>query len=61
MVVNPCYLSGGGSSGPPYFVEVYSDTAAATADTTKLWIDPDTKVMRYYSGTAWVPIAGTWG
>lgn len=61
------YIPYGGSFGGPGWYAVGSDDpggyhygASAPANTKLLWIDTS-GVARFYNGSAWVPLAATWG
>lgn len=61
------YVPYGGSFGGPGWYPVGSDDpggyhygASAPANTKLLWIDTS-GVTRFYNGSAWVPLAATWG
>ena len=73
LVYNPrnkmmyVYISYGGSWGDPGWLAVGSDDpggyhygASAPANTKLLWIDTS-GVAKFYNGSAWVPLAATWG
>lgn len=73
LVYNPnskmmhVYISYGGSFGGPGWYPVGSDDpggyhygASAPSNTKLLWID-NSGVARFYNGSAWVPLAATWG
>lgn len=73
LVYNPrnkmmyVYISYGGSWGNPGWLAVGSEDpggyhygASAPADTKLLWIDTS-GVARFYNGSAWTPLAATWG
>ena len=61
------YIPYGGSFGAPGWYAVGSDDpggyhygASAPANTKLLWIDTS-GVAKFYNGSAWVPLAATWG
>jgi hypothetical protein len=61
------YISSGGSFGGPGWYPVGSDDpggyhygASAPTNTKLLWIDTS-GVAKFYNGSAWVPLAATWG
>lgn len=61
------YIVYGGAHGGPGWYPVGSDDpggyhygASAPANTKLLWIDTS-GVARFYNGSAWVPLAATWG
>lgn len=61
------YIPYGGSWGDPGWLAVGSDDpggyyygASAPTNTKLLWIDTS-GVARFYNGSAWVPLAATWG
>lgn len=61
------YIPYGGSFGAPGWYPVGSDDpggyhygASAPANTKLLWIDTS-GVARFYNGSAWAPLAATWG
>lgn len=61
------YIASGGPFGAPGWYPVGSDDpggyhygASAPANTKLLWIDTS-GVARFYNGSAWVPLAATWG
>lgn len=61
------YISYGGSWGDPGWLAVGSEDpggyhygASAPANTKLLWIDTS-GVARFYNGSAWMPLAATWG
>lgn len=61
------YISSGGPFGAPGWYPVGSDDpggyhygATAPTNTKLLWIDTS-GVARFYNGSAWVPLAATWG
>lgn len=61
------YIPYGGSFGGPGWYPVGSDDpggyhygASAPANTKLLWIDTSS-VARFYNGSAWMPLAATWG
>ena len=61
------YIPYGGSFGAPGWYPVGSDDpggyhygASAPANTKLLWIDTS-GVAKFYNGSAWVPLAATWG
>lgn len=61
------YIPYGGSFGGPGWYPVGSDDpggyhygASAPANTKLLWIDTS-GVAKFYNGSAWVPLAATWG
>lgn len=61
------YIPYGGSFGGPGWYPVGSDDpggyhygATAPTNTKLLWIDTS-GVVRFYNGSAWVPLAATWG
>ena len=61
------YISYGGSWGDPGWLAVGSEDpggyhygASAPANTKLLWIDTS-GVAKFYNGSAWVPLAATWG
>lgn len=73
LVYNPrnkmmyVYISYGGPWGDPGWLAVGSDDpggyhygASAPANTKLLWIDTS-GVARFYNGSAWAPLAATWG
>jgi hypothetical protein len=73
LVYNPrnkmmyVYISYGGSWGDPGWLAVGSEDpggyhygASAPANTKLLWIDTS-GVARFYNGSAWTPLAATWG
>lgn len=73
LVYNPrnkmmyVYISYGGSWGDPGWLAVGSEDpggyhygASAPSNTKLLWID-NSGVARFYNGSAWVPLAATWG
>lgn len=73
LVYNPnskmmhVYIPYGGSFGGPGWYPVGSDDpggyhygASAPSNTKLLWID-NSGVARFYNGSAWVPLAATWG
>lgn len=73
LVYNPrnkmmyVYISYGGSWGDPGWLAVGSEDpggyhygASAPANTKLLWIDTS-GVAKFYNGSAWVPLAATWG
>lgn len=73
LVYNPnnkmmyVYVPYGGSFGGPGWYPVGSDDpggyhygASAPANTKLLWIDTS-GVAKFYNGSAWVPLAATWG
>lgn len=73
LVYNPrnkmmyVYISYGGSWGDPGWLAVVSEDpggyhygASAPANTKLLWIDTS-GVAKFYNGSAWVPLAATWG
>lgn len=73
LVYNPrnkmmyVYISYGGSWGDPGWLAVGSDDpggyhygASAPTNTKLLWIDTS-GVARFYNGSAWIPLAATWG
>ena len=73
LVYNPrnkmmyVYISYGGSWGDPGWLAVGSDDpggyhygATAPSNTKLLWIDTS-GVAKFYNGSAWVPLAATWG
>jgi hypothetical protein len=73
LVYNPrnkmmyVYISYGGSWGDPGWLAVGSEDpggyhygASAPTNTKLLWIDAS-GVARFYNGSAWVPLAATWG
>lgn len=73
LVYNPrnkmmyVYISYGGSLGDPGWLAVGSEDpggyhygASAPANTKLLWIDTS-GVARFYNGSAWTPLAATWG
>ena len=73
LVYNPndkimhVYISYGGSFGGPGWYQIGSDDsggyhygASAPANTKLLWIDTS-GVAKFYNGSAWVPLAATWG
>lgn len=61
------YIASGGPFGAPGWYPVGSDDpggyhygASAPANTKLLWIDTS-GVARFYNGSAWMPLAATWG
>lgn len=61
------YIASGGPFGAPGWYPVGSDDpggyhygASAPANTKLLWIDTS-GVAKFYNGSAWVPLAATWG
>lgn len=73
LVYNPndkimhVYISYGGSFGGPGWYQIGSDDpggyhygASAPTNTKLLWIDTS-GVARFYNGSAWIPLAATWG
>lgn len=61
------YIASGGPFGGPGWYPVGSDDpggyhygASAPANTKLLWIDTS-GVARFYNGSAWMPLAATWG
>lgn len=73
LVYNPrnkmmyVYISYGGSWGDPGWLAVGSEDpggyhygASAPSNTKLLWIDTS-GVAKFYNGSAWVPLAATWG
>lgn len=73
LVYNPnnkimhVYIPYGGSFGGPGWYQIGSDDpggyyygASAPSNTKLLWIDTS-GVPRFYNGSAWVPLAATWG
>lgn len=73
LVYNPrnkmmyVYISYGGSWGDPGWLAVGSEDpggyyygATAPSNTKLLWIDTS-GVAKFYNGSAWVPLAATWG
>lgn len=61
------YIASGGPFGAPGWYPVGSDDpggyhygASAPTNTKLLWIDAS-GVARFYNGSAWVPLAATWG
>lgn len=73
LVYNPnskmmhVYIPYGGSFGGPGWYQVGSDDpggyhygASAPSNTKLLWIDTS-GVAKFYNGSAWVPLAATWG
>lgn len=61
------YIASGGPFGAPGWYPVGSDDpggyhygASAPANTKLLWIDTS-GVTKFYNGSAWVPLAATWG
>lgn len=73
LVYNPnnkimhVYIPYGGSFGNPGWYQIGSDDpggyyygASAPSNTKLLWIDTS-GVPRFYNGSAWVPLAATWG
>lgn len=61
------YIASGGPFGAPGWYPVGSDDpggyhygASAPANTKLLWIDTS-GVARFYNGSAWAPLAATWG
>lgn len=73
LVYNPrnkmmyVYISYGGSWGDPGWLAVGSEDpggyhygASAPSNTKLLWID-NSGVARFYNGSAWMPLAATWG
>lgn len=73
LVYNPndkimhVYIPYGGSFGGPGWYQIGSDDpggyhygASAPANTKLLWIDTS-GVAKFYNGSAWVPLAATWG
>lgn len=61
------YIASGGPFGSPGWYPVGSDDpggyhygASAPANTKLLWIDTS-GVAKFYNGSAWVPLAATWG
>lgn len=61
------YIASGGPFGGPGWYSVGSDDpggyhygASAPANTKLLWIDTS-GVARFYNGSAWIPLAATWG
>lgn len=73
LVYNPrnkmmyVYISYGGSWGDPGWLAVGSEDpggyhygASAPTNTKLLWIDTS-GVAKFYNGSAWVPLAATWG
>lgn len=61
------YIASGGPFGGPGWYPVGSDDpggyhygASAPANTKLLWIDTS-GVAKFYNGSAWVPLAATWG
>lgn len=73
LVYNPrnkmmyVYISYGGSWGDPGWLAVGSEDpggyhygASAPSNTKLLWIDTS-GVSKFYNGSAWVPLAATWG
>lgn len=61
------YIPYGGSFGDPGWYPIGSDDpggyhfgASAPANTKLLWIDTS-GVAKFYNGSAWVPLAATWG
>lgn len=61
------YIASGGSFGGPGWYPVGSDDpggyhygATAPTNTKLLWIDTS-GVARFYNGSAWMPLAATWG
>lgn len=73
LVYNPrnkmmyVYISYGGSWGDPGWLAVGSEDpggyhygASAPSNTKLLWIDTS-GVARFYNGSAWMPLAATWG
>jgi hypothetical protein len=61
------YISYGGSWGDPGWLAVGSEDpggyhygASAPSNTKLLWIDTS-GVAKFYNGSAWVPLAATWG
>lgn len=73
LVYNPndkimhVYIPYGGSFGSPGWYQIGSDDpggyhygASAPTNTKLLWIDTS-GVARFYNGSAWIPLAATWG
>ena len=73
LVYNPndkimhVYIPYGGSFGGPGWYQIGSDDpggyhygASAPTNTKLLWIDTS-GVARFYNGSAWIPLAATWG
>lgn len=73
LVYNPndkimhVYIPHGGSFGGPGWYQIGSDDpggyhygASAPTNTKLLWIDTS-GVARFYNGSAWIPLAATWG
>lgn len=61
------YIPYGGSFGGPGWYQIGSDDpggyhygASAPTNTKLLWIDTS-GVARFYNGSAWIPLAATWG
>lgn len=50
----PYFLGDGGGSGAVI-------SATAPEDTSLLWIDTSSGVLKYHNGTAWVATKSTWG